>query len=236
MDDEKIKRFQNFIYKLSQKGDIEKFIQETKSLYSDEWRHPYSVIFHILLDIYKKDANAFENITYQLQELVDSNKFNKEQQKHIFKLWDHVSLEIFRIRCWGDAYKAQEKIESLVENINKAQEELTALRSQQKNMESHYITILGIFAAIVIGATSAVSISSSSFECVTDSSALKLALGGCLHVYLCSNIVFALSITVLHRTIKKEILKSIKFFVYMFNIVIPILILIFVWFSVKYNI
>ena len=117
--------------------------------------------------------------------------------KEIIKLYDHTNLDISRInytkRISGETLSELTKAKIVIENLQnqlkkseqereKATEHLNSesqklkdeVRDGQKKMQNEYITILGIFAAIVLAFTGGMSFSSSVLENIHKASPYRL--------------------------------------------------------------
>lgn len=117
--------------------------------------------------------------------------------KEIIKLYDHTNLDISRINytkrmsktTLSELVKTQRIINDLQSQLKEAEKERTnaikhlnvesqklkdEVREGQKKMQNEYITILGIFAAIVLAFTGGMSFSSSVLENVHKASAYRL--------------------------------------------------------------
>lgn len=117
--------------------------------------------------------------------------------KEIIKLYDHTNLDISRInytkRMSGETLSELTKAKIVIENLQnqlkeseqereKATEHLNSesqklkdeVRDGQKKMQNEYITILGIFAAIVLAFTGGMSFSSSVLENIHKASPYRL--------------------------------------------------------------
>lgn len=151
---------------------------------SEEYfRHYYSDIFATLTSIDSDDFDGdLETLSENIQALKDGyvpknvdpdNNRPIDISKSLNKLYDHTNLDIARIsymkQLMRETKSEQAKTESLYDQLkekvadvdsrtNNAAEEI---RNDQKNMQKEYITILGIFASIVIAFTGGMTFSSS---------------------------------------------------------------------------
>lgn len=90
-------------------------------------------------------------------------------ENNLMKLYDHIRLEIVRIGAIREANiqfkdeldKAQKDVKQTQDDLNKAQKKLTKATVKASSTQQDYITILGIFAAVVIGATGSMTFTSS---------------------------------------------------------------------------
>lgn len=119
--------------------------------------------------------------------------------KEIVKLYDHTNLDIARINYTKTmtndtlselsknkflttsleekVIKSEKKLIELSNNIiDKAQNLSNEIQENQKNMQKEYITILGIFASIVLAFTGGMAFSSSVLENIDKSSVFRISL------------------------------------------------------------
>ncbi len=127
----------------------------------------------------------------------DDNGKQIDISKEIIKLYDHTNLDISRInytkRMTGETKSELEKARLLIKDLqeqlsesekarNEATEHLNAesvklkeeVRDGQKKMQNEYITILGIFAAIVLAFTGGMTFSSSVLENIDKGSVYRM--------------------------------------------------------------
>lgn len=190
---------------LNQKYDL------LKKIYTD-YRHLYSSLFPIVADLFKEDLDGGciylqENIKVIYQKIPE-DRAHSRFRKSMRKLYDHIVLEIVRLQ-WSirrheqiektldDLQKQQESIAADYSRLQKLGDELTTkVEEAQKNTRSiqlHFVGILGIFAAIVIGASGSVSYSNSVFSNLLQSTPKQLFLAGILHLALLANLLYFFS-------------------------------------------
>lgn len=127
----------------------------------------------------------------------DDNGKTIDISKEIMKLYDHVNLDIGRLnytrRITEDTNAELAKVTQLIEQLQKQEEEAkkkvesvsdefekkantlsNEIQSGQKRMQNEYITILGIFAAIVLAFTGGMTFSSSVLENIHKSSIYRI--------------------------------------------------------------
>lgn len=129
----------------------------------------------------------------------DSNGELIDINKEIAKLYDHTNLDIGRInytkRMTGEALSELSKTKIMVDDLEKnfleskevirknnekwnAESEMlkAEIRENQKKMQSEYVTILGIFASIVLAFTGGMTFSSSVLENLDKASIYRIIL------------------------------------------------------------
>lgn len=175
--DERIKRqteLENIIKKLSEAPLDERKIREAAlqllEIYKGDFRHSYSTFFPIILRIAQSDdesnldylSNNLESLrAYAEEDYISGIKEFEELYEHLEKLSDHLNLEIGR---WNYYSQNESKIvdisiktDTLAENINnetkrleEATKSLRRASKQAASIQTELITVLSIFAAIVI--------------------------------------------------------------------------------------
>lgn len=148
-----------------------------------KFRHFYSDFFPIIVEI-DNDAEqgSTEILTHNLKYLMqnyqvqnkigDSDKY-RDISDELAKLYDHINLDVARLTHFTQNFsKAEDELENLSEESKRIR------RSVQKanNAEKNYITILGIFASIVLTFTGGIAFSTSVLENIDAISPYRLAL------------------------------------------------------------
>lgn len=106
-------------------AELEKSFEKLKDIYSDGFRHRYADFFPLVVEI-NKEGRDFDSLTTNLVALqeLSQNKLDKLEQGEediadvsnaIFKICDHINLEIGRYQQYMSAGK---DIERTVENVN----------------------------------------------------------------------------------------------------------------------
>lgn len=148
-------------------------------LYSDEnYRHSYSVITAIILDYSKSEESDIEWFEILSQNLRIIKKYIEEYKtpKIILKfnkLFDHINLELIRIEYIGEVKKIQLEVEKINKKAKQARREI---RQSTQEATKSFITILGIFASIIIAFVSGISFSSSILSNIDKTNILKLLI------------------------------------------------------------
>ena len=165
------------------------------------------------LDVLTQNMAAIKN-GYKPKN-VDENGELIDISREITKLYDHVNLDISRInytnRATGQALselaRTQFMISKLKDKLDEAErireesnEELhnesenlkNEINNSQKKMQNEYITILGIFASIVLAFTGGMTFSSSVLENIDKSSIYRIILVICLLGIVLFNVIWML--------------------------------------------
>ena len=140
------------------------YIAKFQQIYGSDFRHLYSRLFGVVSSI-KGDSNLdttalaanIEKIYRKVGEKAeqDKNDITKDFCSRMGKLYDHVNLDIARL----------DYTERIVGEVNKkysiTREELRKLGETAKGMQRDYVTILGIFAAIILAFVAGITFSTS---------------------------------------------------------------------------
>jgi hypothetical protein len=159
-----------------EKSEIYKRLEHIYYYNKDEkFRHFYSDIYAALSLIDKDQSIGDLEILGQNLDIImknyepdqnmdeDGNAINIADE--IFKLYDHVNLDIARLtalRETGNKNKIeQRRMDGLVSDIEKKYKKLEDTIPDIKDMQKSYISILGIFASIVLSFTAGMAFSNS---------------------------------------------------------------------------
>lgn len=171
MDKEKQVELQKTIEELALKAELfevrcqDRYIERFKTIYTDDFRHLYSGIFAVITKLNEEQkVNLEQNLSFIHQEVKSrsstSGDCSKELCKSLRKLHDHVSLDISRMNYWDrlqrdydDRFKETGKRQiELDDKIVRQKKKVSGLVKKLEKTKTEYITILGIFAAIILGA------------------------------------------------------------------------------------
>lgn len=170
------------------------------------YRHSYSTITKYIIShrekcIFDKDQKILHIIAFNIENIfatIDKQDIYEDEFKNkVFKLKDHINLEILRIRDIFDAEnKTKAELEETKLELNNLKKESKQLNdniekseNQLKNMQKEYITILGIFAAIVFSFVAGLTFSTSVLSNIDKSSIYRLVLIVCLIGLFITNIL-----------------------------------------------
>ena len=203
---------------LQDKGTRREMYKRLEALYyspnkEERYRHFYSDIFTVLTQI-QQSANQNQgdiNILGQNLALIRAgyNPQNRDEQGNLIdisdsiqKLYDHVSLDIARISYSdaGDRKTAGEAaIVDIQSQLKQIQIEIENTETAQRNVEEElgkqhreYISILGIFAAVVLAFTGSIAFSTSVFYNINTVSAYRVIVLALVIGLVLINILFAL--------------------------------------------
>lgn len=207
------------------------------------FRHYYSDIFRVVVQIKRgKSQGDMEYLGLNLQQLRQGYQAKRydaldcliDAGPCIQKLYDHVSLDIARLnymdaadieisrtaeikKISDEVHELAPKVEAVRERIKEAD---TSLKGQVSNLEKalnnaqkEYITILGIFAAIVITFTAGSVFSSSVLQNMHQASIYRIILVTLLIGFVLFNVLYALFSFIEKLVREKENKKMSLFFV-----------------------
>lgn len=157
--------------------EISYFVGKLKDIYSEGFRHSYSSITGILLQLNKQDKSLetiLENLS-MIKEMVGYDEIRPQ----LDKLYDHISLETIRIEQLYNSYSenlnnAKETVLNAQDTINKLQKHANKLEDEAARLKTDVITILSIFAAIIITFTGGISFTSGVFDGISEASIYRL--------------------------------------------------------------
>ncbi|MBR7124047.1 MAG: hypothetical protein IKC93_04165 [Candidatus Methanomethylophilaceae archaeon] len=197
-------------------SDLEDIISEIQSIYRSGYRHLYSDIYPVIVNIYNTGGEeALEILSTNLdvvRRYVAKNVSSDEHDGkydpglfgHVLKLYDHVSIEIQRLlenkRTYANIKEISDSMSTLYskfDDLDKLNRELTEtsdkllsklkkIQRKVKNLQTQSIVILGIFAAIVMAFSGGMTIFGSSLAGMMDVNPYKIAFV----VLLCGFIVY----------------------------------------------
>lgn len=199
--------FRNILYELSEsqeilkeKSDRSRIYKRLEKLYysptrEESFRHFYSDIFSVLTTVKQGDKpGSIDVLGQNLSEIRKGYQaINSDPEGNpidisdkINKLYDHVSLDIARMR-YSDAADWRLSQESNLVNIRSQVSEIISVQNDIKkqaqsmeenlaNTQREYIAILGIFAAVVLAFTGGIAFSTSVLQNFHVSSIYRIIL------------------------------------------------------------
>ena len=209
MDNKKDKRIGEIIKKLSQKiiedkQEYDSILNELSEIYKDEsYRHRYDEITAIILNIpniynAKNERKIDPLVTipdnlYFILEEAKARKINENILKKIEKLSVHANLECKRAKNFRSIFLE-------IENIERKERDIAKNLEQQ---QTQYITILGIFAAIVLAFVGGLTFSTSVLAHIQEASSYRLVFVMGFIALFVGNILYYLFDFLLKITDKK---------------------------------
>ncbi len=147
---------------------LKDYAERFRDIYRDGYRQRYSEILEMLKGIPSDDSDdgqddevedRLEILSANLIELREYLRCNIETYGEavysgVFKLSDHVDIEIRRIRdrdsVFHELSRTGDNIVSLSKRAEELKKNLDEARVKAENLQMHMVAILGIFAAIVM--------------------------------------------------------------------------------------
>lgn len=191
-------RLEKQLYKLSEKllneEEVSGVTSIFKEIYSADFRHNYSDFFPLILNMNKEDTKYnLDYLSSNLETLrsyvedckdIDDNELSNIHKKFA-KLCDHLNLEISRVLYYSNKEKAMlmmdQKIENVSLNVEKSTAKLEeaiatakAVQNKAESIQTELISVLSIFAAIVIAFSGSLTFIGSAVTAASNTFILKL--------------------------------------------------------------
>ncbi|HEC1731631.1 TPA: hypothetical protein R2A65_001495 [Campylobacter jejuni] len=254
--DEKNSRLRSIVEKLCKEqifSDVDVIIEDLSEIYQEGFKHNYSELTTIILNATKNDPEQDLMILAQnlrgLEEKLNSHSQNAKPEianlqdikSRIAKFYDHVNLECVRLQDSSEkisrlqnTYKELDKnYKELDKNYKELDKNYKELSENLNKQQTQYITILGIFASIVLTFVSGLVFSNSILSNIDKASIYRLVFVVAFIALFVGNILyflFAFLIKIslnIHFQINRLLIifniiilaiMSIDFMCYLFNI------------------
>lgn len=195
---------------------------------TDNFRHKYSSIFYSLTMIGGEiDKNTNLDILAQnikivndkYDERVKNGECEHDVGREIFKLYDHINLEIARLNY---TEKVKKEMQSMVETekarnellrieLDKVQRDFNttvesqskAINEKQEKMQTEYVAILGIFSTVVLAFVGDMAFSTSVLNNIHNVSIYRLVTIACIIGIVFIDLVWVL-LNFIRRMVKKN--------------------------------
>jgi hypothetical protein len=134
-------------------------VKKLKSIYKDGYRHSY---YSISVELYKMEEAQLDRLCTGIDYIKRALDYNDDAYNGIRKLYDHVNLEVVRIKennerkaelysisqeTIGRITDAEKNMDRRMEQHN---EQLDEARKNVNNIYAQIVGILGIFTAVVM--------------------------------------------------------------------------------------
>ncbi len=178
-EEDKDKKLEEMIVSLCEKGDLssqtDQIIKDLKEIYQGEYRHKYSKITTIILNSTRDREQAFMTLTQNIRTLkeIQDNKEVESIKPKLEKLYDHMNLECIRLQDFDEKMSRVKDVSIKLEDLNKNYKKLSEELNKQ---QTQYITILGIFASIVLTFVGGLAFSTSVLSNIDKANAYRLVL------------------------------------------------------------
>lgn len=131
------------------------------SYYKTNKKHRYSFIASYIMSKANKVETNLTNICENLQSLIDNMPKDNNHKYRLEKLYDHINLELVRVNYTKEIKSSLSQSERKIQNIDERNQNI---QKELENSRTQYITILGIFASIVITFMAGISFSNAVFS------------------------------------------------------------------------
>lgn len=160
--------------------DIANYVSRLKDIYNGEFRYLYSSTFAVVAGIGMEEEEKLTVLAGNLNTIYEhvfyNDDFDKEFQKNIRKLYDHVNLDLARLNFIRQLeLKRKNETEKLRQDIQSAYSELDKVQKKSANMQKDYVAILGIFSAVLLTFIGNIAFSTSVLANIHQSSMYRVA-------------------------------------------------------------
>ncbi|MGG7049081.1 MULTISPECIES: hypothetical protein [unclassified Campylobacter] len=180
--------FSSFLVEIStrifKEDEYTMLIDKLEKIYTKNNRHQYSEITAYLMMESRVRRECLdiiaENIRhlYESKELAEYDNPELNLKNKVFKLLDHISLERIRLDDILDFKENFEVAKKDIKNFNKilidATEETRHTGEELKKSQKNYVSILGIFASIILAFVANITFSSSVLQNIDKPNTFKL--------------------------------------------------------------
>ncbi|MCQ2936979.1 hypothetical protein JT120_01265 [Helicobacter pylori] len=222
---------------LCEEGDLssqtDQIIKDLKEIYQGEYRHKYSKITTIILNFTRDREQAFMTLTQNIRTLkeIQDNKEVESIKPKLEKLYDHMNLECIRecirLQDFDEKMSRVKDISIKLEDLNKNYEKLSEELNKQ---QTQYITILGIFASIVLTFVGGLAFSTSVLSNIDKANAYRLVFVMAFIALFFGNILYLLFSFLSKISLSKEEKDKQENFckkpMFWFNLIVTILLVI----------
>ncbi len=194
-EEDKDKKLEEMIVLLCEKGDLssqtDQIIKDLKEIYEEEYRHKYSKITTIILNSTRDREQAFMTLTQNIRTLkeIQGNKEVESIKPKLEKLYDHMNLECIRLQDFDEKMSRVKDVSIRLNDLNKNYKKLSEELNKQ---QIQYITILGIFASIVLTFVGGLTFSTSVLSNIDKANAYRLVFVMAFMALFFGNILYLL--------------------------------------------
>ncbi|UOR70694.1 hypothetical protein [Helicobacter pylori] len=195
-EEDKDKKLEKIIVLLCEEGDLssqkDQIIKDLKEIYKGEYKHKYSKITTIILNSTRDKEQAFMMLTQNIKTLkeIQDNKEVESIKPKLEKLYDHMNLECIRLQDFDEKMSRVKDVSiKLEDELNKNYKKLSEELNKQ---QTQYITILGIFASIVLTFVGGLAFSTSVLSNINKANAYRLVFVMAFIALFFGNILYLL--------------------------------------------
>lgn len=211
--------------------DSEDVIRRFNDIYKEDFRHSYSEIFQVIAEAIQECPAGEENLLIKnlgeiLKTLDQEKRYDENTKRGLFKLWDHVNLETARFQYLTNGPESRikaisQKSDDLERKLNNIQE---SAQSSAHQMQREFVSILGIFAAIIIAFFGGMNFITSAVASMKENNVAHVVLVTTIAALAMSNAIF-LMMCYIGRLIGK---KLVGWYIVVFNIFLIFLPILFI--------
>ncbi|EAK9869579.1 hypothetical protein YZ12_08390 [Campylobacter lari] len=206
----------------SLESSFDDIVDKLITIYKTEYKHKYSELTTIILNITKSDREQdlmtlAQNVRI-LEEKLDDKMCDKCIKEKIKDFYDHINLECVRLQ------DSDGKIKKIKHEYNELYRSYNNIKDNLSKQQTQYITILGIFASIVLTFVSGLVFSTSVLSNIDKVSIFRLIFTMAFIAFFVGNILYSLFAFLL----KISSIDSCKNnnYIYIFNLIIFFIMLI----------
>ena len=174
---------------LAIQGNPQTIQQEIIEIYNGGKRHNYSFVTSYIIK--KVESQTLSIICENLINLIElfENNQNNQCKISLQKLYDHINLELIRLNY---TKTIEDDLLASKHQLEEIQIQSQAIKEDLRKQQTQYITILGIFASIVLAFVGGLTFSSSVLENMHNVSIYRLVFVMCFIALLFGNILYIL--------------------------------------------
>ena len=157
-------------------------VSRLKKLYRSGFRHFYSDISATLQKIQESNIAGPETIVTNLSRIKENCLSELNGSKEDFltkfnKLFDHICLEISRIRSAEEIaerlFNSENNMRILREQIEQSQKNYENLQTKTDGIQKQFVAVLGIFASIIMVFSGGLSFTNATLSAIANANILK---------------------------------------------------------------
>lgn len=194
-----------FEIELENESKYDDFLKALNKFYQDDnYRHYYHEITEY---VDKAESEAMEVLSNNIRYILETKKC----RKNIYKLADHLSMELIRKRQINIFKKTIEEYEQVIDSLelkmkeyNNVKNNIDKLKRKQKNITKDFIVILGIFAAIFMAFDSGLKIELEILKQVNDYAKGVLIIFIALFTYVLLKSFYKFIVNIYTDTVTEE--------------------------------
>ena len=166
--------------------------EELLRIYDKDFRHSYSDVTMYLFNITEADYSKLEAMVSRIKAILEEID-DSGLRGRIFKLYDHLNLELVRLKyLLPKIQDTNSKIQEANSKVDDLTKQTNDIKKNAEDMQKNYITILGIFASIVLAFVSSLAFSTSVLQNIDKASIYKLLLISTMIGFFITNILLFL--------------------------------------------